>query len=130
MRMLALALAITTTVAAHAATATDARILRSLKRLEPIDRLEQLCDYTAMIHIRKDSHRYRPDRAVAGAVTDPKLGKDNIVAKGGAFRSRGHWYEMAYSCTTTPDHLEVLKFHLTIGKEIPSNKWAAYGLWE
>jgi hypothetical protein len=104
--------------------------LRSLKLLEPTDRLEQLCDYTAMVTIRKDSRHYRPDRAVAGAISEPKLGRHSIEATGGAFRSRGRWYEMSYSCTATPDHLKVLKFHLTIGKEIPRTEWASYGLWQ
>jgi hypothetical protein len=130
MRLLALAIAMTTMLAAHADAGADARILRTLKLLGPTDRLEQLCDYTAMLHIRKDARHYRPDRAVAGAIADPKLGPDSVEAKGGAFRSRGHWYEMSYSCTTTPDHLQVLKFHLSIGKEIPQTKWAAYGLWQ
>jgi hypothetical protein len=130
MRLLALAIAMTTMTAAHADAAPDARILRTLKRLGPTDRIEQLCDYTAMLHIRKDARRYHPDRAVAGAVSEPKLGPNSIDAKGAAFRSRGHWYEMAYSCATTPDHLQVLKFSLSIGKEIPQSSWATYGLWQ
>ena len=130
MRLLALAIAMTTMTAAHADAAPDARILRTLKLLGPTDRLEQLCDYTAMVHIRKDAGHYRPDRAVAGAISEPKLGPNSIEANGAAFRSRKHWYEMSYSCTTTPDHLQVLKFRLSIGKEIPQTKWAAYGLWQ
>ena len=130
MRVLAFAIAAMVMTAAHADAGPDARILRSLKLLEPIDRLEQLCDYTAMVTIRKDLRHFRPDRAVAGAISQPRLGRDSIEAKGGAFRSRGHWYEMSYSCTTTPDHLKVLKFHLDVGKEIPQSNWAAYGLWQ
>lgn len=130
MRLLAFTIAMTTTIAAHADTGPDARILRSLKLLEPTDRLEQLCDYVAMVHIRKDSRHYRPDRAVAGAISPPKLGRDSMQATGAAFRSRGHWYAMSYSCSATPDHLKVLKFHLSIGKEIPQSEWTAYGLWQ
>jgi len=130
MRLLALAIAMTTMTAAQANAAPDARILRTLKLLGPTDRLEQLCDYTAMVHVRKNAGHYRPDRAVAGAISEPKLGPNSIDAKGAAFRSHGRWYEMAYSCTTTPDHLKVLKFNLSIGKEIPQTKWAAYGLWQ
>lgn len=129
MRTLAVAILLVS-VSAAAAASTDAGIMRSLKRLEPIDRLEQLCDYTAMLHIRKHAHGYRPDRAIADAVADPKIGANSIEASGGAFRSRGHWYEMTYSCTTSPDHLNVLSFKLSIGKEIPASKWAAYGLWQ
>ena len=130
MRVLAFAIAAMVMTAAHADAGPDARILRSLKLLEPIDRLEQLCDYTAMVHIRKDQRKFHPDRAVASAIKPPKISADTIEAKGGAFRSRKRWYEMSYSCTATPDHMQVLSFHLSVGQEIPENKWAAYGLWQ
>jgi hypothetical protein len=129
MRRFAMAVLLLSATTATAASA-DAGIVRSLKRLDPTERLEQLCDYTAMLHIRKDARRYRPDRAIADAVNDPKISGNSIEARGGAFRSRGHWYEMAYSCTATPDHMTVLSFKLKIGEEIPESKWAAYGLWQ
>jgi hypothetical protein len=129
MRVLALAIGTATVFAAHAAAA-DARFERSLKMLAPSERLEQLCDYTAMTRIRKDRRHFRPDRAVAGAMAEPRVSKHMIVAKGGAFRSRGKWYALSYSCTADAEHLKVLSFHYTIGAEIPENKWAGYGLWE
>lgn len=129
MRVLALAIGTLIVAAAHAAN-PDTHFEKVLKKLEPVDRLEQLCDYTAMIHIRKDQRRFHPDRAVAGAIAPPKIASDSIEAKGGAFRSRHHWYEMSYSCTATPDHMKVLSFHLSIGQEIPQEKWASYGLWQ
>jgi hypothetical protein len=129
MRSLALAV-ILVSAAATSAVSADSAVLRSLKRLDPTERLEQLCDYTAMLHIRKEGHHYRPDRAIADAVAVPKLKTDSIEASGGAFRSRGHWYEMSYSCSASPDHMRVLSFNLKIGKEIPESRWAAYGLWQ
>ena len=129
MRVLALAIGMAIVTAAHAA-GPDAHMERVLKLLEPTDRLEQLCDFTAMNYIRKDSRRFHPDRAVASAIRAPKIGRNRIDANGGAFRSRGHWYEMNYSCAATPDHMQVLSFKLSIGGEIPESKWAGYGLWE
>jgi hypothetical protein len=129
MRVLALAIGMAIVTAAHAA-GPDAHFERALKLLEPTDRLEQLCDFTAMNYIRKDSRRFHPDRAVASAIRPPKIGANRIDANGGAFRSRGHWYEMNYSCAATPDHMQVLSFKLSIGDEIPEAKWAGYGLWE
>jgi hypothetical protein len=111
-------------------SATDARFEKSLERLDPIDRLEQLCDYTAMAAIRKDDRNYQPDRAVANAMVDANVAENSIKATAGAFRSRGKWYTLAYDCTATPDHLKVVKFHYTIGSEIPETKWAGYGLWD
>ena len=129
MRVLALAIGMAIVTAAHAA-GPDAHFERVLKLLEPTDRLEQLCDYTAMVTIGKDQRKFHPDRAVASALTPPKIAADSIEAKGGAFRSRKHWYQMSYSCTATPDHMKVLSFRLSVGQEIPESKWASYGLWQ
>ncbi|MEJ2377305.1 MAG: DUF930 domain-containing protein [Pseudolabrys sp.] len=113
-----------------AAAAMDARFARSLKKLAPVDRLEQLCDYTAMKRIRHDHHKFRPDRAVAGAETPAHISGHTVVAKGGAFRSRRKWYALSYTCKAQPDHLAVTEFTYKIGTEIPEEKWARYGLWE
>jgi hypothetical protein len=129
MRILGFAIGVATVFAAHAAGA-DARFEKSLQMLAPSERLEQLCDYTAMTQIRKDSRHFRPDRAVADAMSDAKVKGDTIEAKGGAFRSRGKWYKLSYSCTGSSDHLKVTSFRYTIGDEIPEAKWAAYGLWQ
>ena len=135
--MRVLALAIGTAIAIAAATLTTAQaaglsadLQRALKLLEPVDRLEQICDYTAMVQIRRDPHHFHPDRAVASAMKKPKIGPNTIDAKGGAFRSRGHWYAMSYSCAATPDNMAVTSFRLKIGKEIPEGEWAALGLWQ
>jgi hypothetical protein len=115
---------------AAGAAARENRFERSLKMLAPVDRLEQLCDYTAMKRIRKDHRPFRPDRAVAGAAKEPHIKDNTIVAKSGAFRSRKKWYALSYTCTAAPDHMAVTSFSYTIGPEIPEAKWASYGLWE
>jgi Domain of Unknown Function (DUF930) len=127
MRRLALTISAVLLLASPA-TASDDRFLRSLQMLDPVDRLEQLCDFTAMKEIRKDHKAFRPDRAVAG--NEARIKGDTIEAKGGAFRSRKKWYALSYSCTAAPDHMSVLSFHYAVGEEIPEAKWASYGLWE
>jgi Domain of Unknown Function (DUF930) len=121
---------IATTLAAAMAVAAEGRFERSLKMLAPAERLEQLCDYTAMSRIREQSKDYRPDRAVANAMAEPVATDDTLEVSGGAFRSRKKWYALSYRCTATPDHLTIMKFRFTIGEEIPESKWASYGLWE
>ena len=108
----------------------DERFEKSLKTLDPSERLEQLCDYTAMAQIRKDDRKFRPDRALANAMAEPKVSGDTIKASGGAFRSRKKWYALTYECTATPDHMAVVSFQYTIGAEIPENQWASYGLYQ
>ena len=108
----------------------DTKLERTLKLLMPIDRMAQLCDYTAMTRIRKDMPNFRPDRAVANASTEVVIAGDTLEAKGGAFRSRGAWYAVSYTCKTDREHLKVLSFSFQVGKEIPQEKWAGYGLWQ
>jgi hypothetical protein len=110
--------------------ATDAKFEKSLLMIDPSERLEQLCDYTAMTQIRNDDKSFRPDRAVANAMAEPKVKQDTIETSGGAFRSRGKWYALTFRCQATPDHLSVVTFKYSIGPEIPETKWAAFGLWE
>ena len=128
MRRFGLALAAATLVAT--AAGADGRFERSLKMLAPAERLEQLCDYTAMMRIREQNKDYRPDRAVANAMTEPVASSDTLEVTGGAFRSRKKWYALSYRCTVTPDHLTVIAFRFTIGEEIPEAKWASFGLWQ
>ena len=112
------------------AMAAENRFERALLMLAPDERLEQLCDFTAMARIRKDAGPFRPDRAVANATAEPNIRDDTIEAKGGAFRSRGKWYALSFVCTATPDHIMVVSFHYTIGLEIPQAKWASDNLWQ
>jgi len=118
------------TLVATAAASADGRVERSLKMLAPTERLEQLCDYTAMTRIREQNKDYRPDRAVANAMAEPVTSNDTLEVSGGAFRSKKKWYALSYRCMATPDHLRVIDFRFTIGEEIPEAKWASYGLWE
>jgi hypothetical protein len=117
-------------LAAAQAAAAENRFERALHMLAPDERLEQLCDYTAMARIRKESGSFRPDRAVASATTEPRIREHTIEAEGGAFRSRGKWYALSFTCTASPDHMAVVSFRYTIGPEIPEAKWASDRLWQ
>jgi hypothetical protein len=129
MRIFILLVALFLAMATQAVAADSSRFERSLKTLALPERLEQLCDYTAMSHIR-ESANFRPDRAVAGAITEPRLKGDTIAASGAAFRSGRKWYALSFTCTANPEHLKVLNFNFTIGEEIPESKWTNYGLWD
>lgn len=115
--------------APNTATA-ETKLERTLKLLMPADRMAQLCDYTAMARVRKDLPTFRPDRAVANAKIDVVIAGNSLEAKGGAFRSRGKWYALNYTCKTDDEHLKVLSFNYHVGDEIPQEKWASYGLWQ
>ena len=117
-------------VTAAQASGPDEKFEKALLKLDPSVRLEQLCDYTALKQIRADHKDFRPDRAVASAMAEPVVKQDTVEAKAGAFRSRKKWYTLTYTCTATPDHMQVVAFKYAIGDEIPATKWAGYGLWD
>ena len=129
MQAFGLAIGAAMLVAAQGAAA-ETKFERALQMLAPSERLEQLCDYTAMVRIRKGTGNFRPDRAIANATAEPRIRDNTIVAKGGAFRSRGKWYALSFACTAAPDRMTVVSFHYTIGPEIPETKWASDGLWQ
>ena len=115
---------------ASAAAASDARMVRSLKRLDPDDRLMQICDITAMSEISRAAKGMRPDRAMINAISPPKIEGNVAKGDGGALRSKGLWYRFAFTCATRPDRLKVLKFTFKLGEPIPRQSWSTLGLWE
>jgi hypothetical protein len=131
MRRLVLTIGSVALAIVTAATAVaESRLDRSLRMLAPSERLVQLCDYTAMDHVRKENSQYRPDRAVADATAQLRKVGNTLEANAGAFRSLGKWYGITYRCAATPDAMKVLSFNYKIGVEIPQSKWASYGLWQ
>lgn len=110
------------------AEAKSKRIDNSLDHLDPMTRLEQLCAIEAMNRVRKDDKTYRPDRAITYALDKPTLDGHTMSGKGGAFRSRGKWYQYSFTCSATPDHKTVSTFTYKIGDPIPEDQWETYGL--
>ncbi|MDT3687210.1 MAG: DUF930 domain-containing protein [Pseudorhodoplanes sp.] len=111
------------------AQAETSRFDRSLLHLDPMTRLEQVCAIETMARVNRDDNPYKPDRAVIYAVSKPNLVGDTVAGNGGAFRSKGKWYQYSFVCKTTPNHMKVSSFSYKIGKEIPQNMWDAYGLY-
>src|ERR1700751_4177875 len=126
--MRAFGLAVVAATIALAAAAADERFERSLQMLAPAERLEQLCDYTAMTRIRGKKKEFRPDRAVANAMAEPSTKGDTLEVTGGAFRSKKKWYALTYRFTATPGPLRIVPFNYGFGAEIPEAKWASYNL--
>jgi hypothetical protein len=122
----ALALAIPLT--GGMALANDGRVEKMLKQLDPDARFEQVCDLEAMKHISKDK-TYKPERTIVSALETPKVVASTMSGSGGAFRSKGKWYQFSFKCETTADHMKVQAFSYQIGEPIPEEKWEKSGLW-
>jgi len=111
-----------------AASANDSKVERMLKQLDPDARFEQVCDLEAMKRIGKDK-TYRPERTIVSALGEPKVAATIMSGSGGAFKSKGQWYQFSFSCQTSPDHMQVLSFSYQIGEPIPQEQWEKSGLW-
>jgi hypothetical protein len=129
MRRFVLALALLTATAATSHAITDQRLEKMLLRIDPADRLEQICDFAAADRIGRAKNAYHPDRAVIDSISPVNIVGDTVHGTGGAFRSGGQWYRFSFACTTTPDHLRILSFDFRVGEKIPPEKWQAFGLW-
>jgi len=112
------------------ANALDARMKAGLLQLDPETRLEQRCDAEVLDRIAHEDKRFDPDRVVAYATQEPKVQGDEIKTRGGAFRSKGEWYHVAYKCLTAADHMQVLSLRYKIGEKIPEEQWAQYNLYD
>ena len=121
--MLLLSLALATP-----AKAMDSAAAKELERLDPQTRLEQRCDLEAMERIHREPAKLVPDELVAYAFEEPKVKGDKIRSPGAAFRSKGEWYHLSYTCSTTPDHMTVLTFNYAIGQVVPHDQWAHHYL--
>lgn len=119
--------------ASTAADASDRRqkqLENQLKRLDPATRLEQVCDAAAMQYIAREHRQFRIDRSVVSALAEPKVKGDTLSGKGGAFRSKGKWYQYSFTCQAAPERLRVISFQYKIGDEIPEAQWSQYGLYQ
>ena len=99
-----------------------------LQQLDPEARFEQICDLEAMQRIGKDKV-YKPEQTIVSALASPKVSESMMSGTGGAFKSKGHWYQFAFTCQTSPDHMQILSFSYRIGEPIPAEQWEKNGLW-
>jgi hypothetical protein len=123
------ALTLTLSLQAGLAFANDARVDQVLKSLDPDARFEQVCDLEALKRISRDGKIYKPERTIVSALSTPKVAAATMTGTGGAFKSKGQWYQFSFTCRTSPDHMSVLAFSYQIGEPIPPEKWEPHGLW-
>lgn len=112
------------------ASALSKRLAKELLKLDPATRLEQLCDIEAMHRINRDPNAFHPDRAVLAATSNPETTGHIIRGSGGAFRSKGKWYNFSFKCEASDDHMSVISFDYKLGKLIPPEQWSKDGLWQ
>ncbi len=105
-----------------------ARIRATLGRIDPGERLVQLCNIEGLEQIRRADPGFAPDTLVAYAMADTTTDGMTLSATGGAFRSRRKWYEVAFQCSVAPDYSGVTAFSFKLGAAIPEDQWDAHDL--
>src|SRR5436305_4701186 len=94
------ALALAVFVVCGGAQANDSRVERMLQQLDPDARFEQVCDLEAMKYISKDKS-YQPERTIVSALAVPNVSGSTMSGSGGAFLSKGKWYQFSFRCETS-----------------------------
>ncbi len=102
------------------------RARQELTTFAPDERAIQLCNIEAMEQIRRWKAEFRPDLVVPYATGNLGIDGGAIHAQGGAFRSRGRWYGVTFSCDVTEG--AVTAFEFSVGAPIPEARWAEYNL--
>ena len=92
-----------------------------LKDMAPQERMVQICNMEVM-------GKLDADRLVDYTFSNPDIGDNAVTADGAAYRRKGHWYKVSYTCSTNKDQMEVLKLSFKKGKEIPKGKWTDLNL--
>ena len=104
------------------------KVRKVLNSLSADEHMIQLCNTEAMEQVHRSNITIQPDYLVAYAMADPKIHPNAIEVNGGAFRSKGHWFNIQYNCSVTSDVSGVLAFAYRIGTEIPKNEWQQHNL--
>lgn len=124
-----IAAALAAMVAMAAANAFAQSIDGWLRKLEPGERARQACIFAGLRAVARDPRLRQADRMKSSIFSQAELDGTHLVAKGGAVRTKGHWYALSFECNLTPDFMKASNFAFTLGSEIPQPKWEVLGLW-
>jgi len=100
----------------------------ALPMMQSDERLLQLCNIEALEQVAALDDAFRPDLIVSYAMDDVRVGAAAAKAPGAAVRNGGHWFNLAFECTVTPDLEEVAAFAFQLGEEIPEEEWESHNL--
>lgn len=99
-----------------------------LRNLSPEERMIQLCNLEAMEQVSRWKTRIKADFLVSYAMADTRRTGQKITADGAAIRSKGHWFNLKYSCDVAASMEAVDAFEFSLGGEIPETEWDAHSL--
>ncbi|MBB3522434.1 DUF930 domain-containing protein [Rhizobium sp. BK456] len=100
----------------------------ALRGLAGSERNLQLCDLEALEQVRRARPDMRPDTLAPYAMAPEKVGGNSVEVRGGAFRSKGKWYNIQFKCGLHAGSGKVMSFAFLVGDAIPQGEWQAHDL--
>lgn len=101
----------------------DPRVKQAMGQLPVKKRILQLCSIEALEQIRHQRPEDFPDMLVPFGPSGGFIGKDQIDASGGAYRSKSNWYDVNFKCKVDLETVEVVSFSYAIGGIVPETAW-------
>lgn len=101
----------------------DPRVKQAMGQLPVKKRILQLCSIEALEQIRNERPEDFPDMLVPFGPSGGFIGKEQIDASGGAYRSKGTWYDVNFKCKVNLETVEVVSFSYAIGSVVPEASW-------
>ncbi|MDP9633484.1 UNVERIFIED_ORG: DNA polymerase III gamma/tau subunit [Ensifer adhaerens] len=101
----------------------DPRVKQAMGQLPVKKRILQLCNIEALEQIRHQRPDDFPDILVPFGPSGGFIGKEQIDASGGAYRSKGNWYDVDFKCKVDLETVEVTSFSFAIGNIVPKTAW-------
>lgn len=102
---------------------SDPRVAKALGQLPPNRRLVQICSIETLEQIRHSHADSFPDLLVPFSTGRGLISGTVLDASGGAYRSMGKWYEVAFRCEANADVSAIVSFRFNIGQAIPRSAW-------
>lgn len=100
----------------------------ALPMMQSDERMLQLCSIEAMAQVAGLGDAYAPDMIVTYAMDDVRVKGSTARAPGAAVRSHGHWFNLRFECSVTPDLDHVVAFAFKLGDAIPEAEWEGHNL--
>ncbi|WP_157179401.1 DUF930 domain-containing protein [Phyllobacterium sp. YR531] len=104
------------------------RVRQSARKMSASDRIKQLCTIEALEQVRRQRPGSFPDLLVPYSRSGERLSDYALNASGGAFRSRGDWYNINFKCTVDNSRSKVVSFSFAVGDAVPKSEWSGRGL--
>ncbi len=102
--------------------------LADLPRLNPTERMVQLCNIEALEQVARIRTDFSPEIVSAYAMKALAIGPNSIEADGAAVRSGDDWYALRYRCRLAAGSDAVVAFDFLAGDRLPAERVEELGL--